>query len=989
MTYSRLNTSLLNIFHYFVLLFAGTFFVQYSHAADSAPTNSVDFTRDIRPLLSNTCFKCHGPDEQTRSADLRLDTPEAATADLGGYRAIVAGDPDSSEAMRRILSDDPDLMMPPPDSGRELSGVQKEQFANWISSGANYEQHWAFKPIQSPPVPASENGAVGNSIHPIDAFIRRRLESLQLTQSQEAAPSTLIRRVSLDLIGLPPKAEDAKNFISSESPEKYLELVDRLLASPHYGEKWGRHWLDQARYADSNGYTVDSPRSIWLYRDWVINAFNDDMPFDEFTLQQLAGDLLPNPTPEQLIATGFHRNTLVNQEGGSDKEQFRNEAVVDRTNTTGAVWLGLTVGCAQCHTHKYDPLTHTEYYRLFAFFNQTQDVNSISPQLQVPSDQQREQLAELNEKITSATAAVKERKQQLNSKISEPISTESIWTAITPENSTSAGGAILTVLPDGSVLASGTNPNSEEYTVTFTSPLAQISAIKLETLIDPSLPKQGPGRASNGNFVLHEVGLKTTDQITQWVDATADHSQNQFPIKNAIDGNLKTGWAINVTKGNMNVNREAIIYCHPLKSNADKQEFQLTLTMANPQYSIGRFRLLISAADHQLLGLPDPELTRLTQIQTSLEADKKKLIQSIPTTMIMSELKKPRQSHRLIRGDFLRKAEPVTPGTPDFLPGIKSRQSSESPLITRLDLAHWLTQKDNPLTARVTVNRIWMKLFGRGLVETENDFGLQSTPPTHPELLDWLASEFMTSDWSVKHLIRLIVTSKTYQQASKAREDAFRVDPLNKYLARQSRIRLDAELIRDAGLTVSDLLTERIGGPSVYPPQPDGVYTFTQVNSSWPTSKGEDRYRRGMYTFFKRSAPHPLLSTFDTPSFNTTCTRRDRSNTPLQSLTVANDPAFFEMAQSLGRRISTAPGTWDERLQYAFLICFSRNASNSELNRIKTYFDSQEKVFAQDQKLRATIIGKSDDGKPVTSEQAAWVMVARVLINLDEFITRQ
>ncbi|WP_165441610.1 PSD1 and planctomycete cytochrome C domain-containing protein [Rubinisphaera italica] len=939
--------------------------------------------------MSNTCFKCHGPDEQTRSADLRLDTHEGATADLRGYRAIVAGDPDSSEAMRRILSDDPDLMMPPPDSGRELSGQQKEQFANWISSGANYEQHWSFKPIKSPPVPASENGADGNSIHPIDAFIRRRLESLQLTPSQKASPSTLIRRVSLDLIGLPPKAEDAKDYISSESPEKYLELVDRLLASPHYGEKWGRHWLDQARYADSNGYTVDSPRSIWLYRDWVINAFNDDMPFDEFTLQQLAGDLLPNPTPEQLIATGFHRNTLVNQEGGSDKEQFRNEAVVDRTNTTGAVWLGLTVGCAQCHTHKYDPLTHTEYYRLFAFFNHTQDVNSISPQLQVPSDQQREQLAELNEKFRSATAAVKARKQQLDSTISEPISTESIWTAITPENSTSAGGAILTVLPDGSVLASGTNPNSEEYTVTFTSPLAQISAIKLETLIDPSLPKQGPGRASNGNFVLHEVDLKTTEQIAQWVDATADHSQNQFPIKNAIDGNLKTGWAINVTKGNMNMNREAIIYCQPLKSNADKQEFQLTLTMANPQYSIGRFRLLISAADHQLLGLPDPELTRLTQIQTSLEADQKKLIQSIPTTMIMSELKIPRESHRLIRGDFLRKAEPVTPGTPDFLPGINSRQNSESPLMTRLDLARWLTQKDNPLTARVTVNRIWMQLFGRGLVETENDFGLQSTPPTHPELLDWLASEFMTSGWSVKHLIRLIVTSKTYQQASEAREDAFRVDPLNKYLARQSRIRLDAELIRDAGLTVSDLLTERIGGPSVYPPQPDGVYTFTQVNSSWPTSKGEDRYRRGMYTFFKRSAPHPLLSTFDTPSFNTTCTRRDRSNTPLQSLTVANDPAFFEMAQSLGRRISTAPGTWDERLQYAFLICFSRKATNSELNRINTYFDSQEKVFDQDQKLRATIIGQRDDGKPVTSEQAAWVMVARVLINLDEFITRQ
>lgn len=975
-------------FQIIMLLIPCTFFAQMSYADDSELANSVNFTQDIRPLLSNTCFKCHGPDEHTRFADLRLDTPEGATADLGGYRAIVAGDPDSSEAMQRILSNDPDLMMPPPDSGRELSRQQKEQFAKWISSGANYEQHWSFKPIKSPPVPTPEE-ADGYPTHPIDAFIRRRLESLQLTPSQEADSSTLIRRVSLDLIGLPPTAEEAKNYLSSESPDKYMELVDRLLASPHYGEKWGRHWLDQARYADSNGYTVDSPRSIWHYRDWVINAFNDDMPFDEFTLQQLAGDLLPNPTQQQLIATGFHRNTLVNQEGGADKEQFRNEAVVDRTNTTGAVWLGLTVGCAQCHTHKYDPLTHTEYYRLFAFFNQTQDINSISPQLQVPSELQREQLAELDEKIRSATAAVEARKQQLDSTISEPISTDSMWTAITPKNITSAGGAVLTVLPDGSVLASGTNPNSEEYTVTFTSPLAQISAIKLETLVDSSLPKQGPGRASNGNFVLHEVGLKSTEQTAQWIDATADHSQNKFPIKHAIDCNFKTGWAINVTKGNMNVNREATLYCQPLESTDDKLEFQLTLTMTNPQYSIGRFRLLISEADHQLLGLPDPELSRLTQIQTSLEADWKRINQSIPTTMIMSELKVPRETHRLIRGDFLRKGEPVTPGTPDFLPGIWSHEDNESRLLTRLDLAHWLIQEDNPLTARVTVNRIWMQLFGRGLVETENDFGLQGTPPSHPELLDWLASEFMTNGWSVKHLIRLIVTSKTYKQASIARDDVNRVDPLNKYLSRQSRIRLDAELIRDAGLLVSDLLTTKIGGPSVYPPQPDGVYTFTQVNSSWPTSTGEDRYRRGMYTFFKRSAPHPLLSTFDTPTFNTTCTRRDRSNTPLQSLTIANDTAFFEMAQMLGKRISDSPGTWEERLQYAFQICFARNSTDSESTRIKSYFDSQKHVFIQDQKSRTTIVGQNDEDSPISSDQAAWVMVARVLINLDEFITRQ
>lgn len=750
----------------------------------TAEDSTVDFARDIRPVLSNHCFRCHGPDQAARQADLRLDVPNDAAAE---------------DLLERLTSDDPDIQMPPPSSDLKLTEQQKELLCRWIQAGAIYQQHWSFRPVVRPDIDDS------NSQHPIDVLIDRRLVAAGLTRSEEANRYTLVRRVFLDVTGLPPTPNETALYLNDNQSEAYDRMVDRALASPHYGEKWGRHWLDQARYADTNGYTVDSPRSMWPWRDWVINAINDDMPFDQFTIEQLAGDLLKNPTLEQLIATGFHRNTLINQEGGTDDEQFRNESVVDRVNTTGAVWMGLTAGCAQCHTHKYDPLTQHEYYQLFAFFNSTEDVNTTSPTVSVPNEEQVARLGELNRAVLAAERSL----QDFNA-------------------------------------------------------------------------------------------LHSTDAMT--VDQKAQQSKLQESLKTA-------------------------------------------------------------------------------------KAARKNFEKSVPTTMVMRERTEPRPTHVLIRGDFLRKGDPVEPTGPAFLPALPTTSGQPN---TRLNLARWLVSREHPLTARVTVNRIWLQLFGRGLVETDNDFGMQGTPPTHPLLLDWLAAEFMESGWSRKHLIRTILLSATYRQSSERKEDAARLDPLNKLLSRQARVRVDAEIVRDLALSASGLLQRKIGGASVYPPQPDGVYAFTQRNAAWPTSKGDDRYRRGMYTFFMRSAPHPLLTTFDTPFFNTTCTARVRSNTPLQSLTMANDESFVEASRAMASRILEAHDNDNDndRLTLAWQLCFVRPPEESERRRSLDFLHHAQEDLTGSTNDAISISGQ-DAAADVSIEHAAWAMLARALLNLDEFITRE
>ncbi len=957
-------------------------------AASWSSGAEVDFQRDIRPILSNHCFKCHGPDEGTREADLRLDTAEAATADRGGYQAIVPGDAEASAIIERMVTDDADLRMPPADSGLAVTAAQIALVRRWIDDGAEYQPHWSFRPIVRPDLPKTQaNDWVRN---PIDAFVLSRLQTAGIQPSPEADRSTLIRRVFLDLLGLPPEPEQVAAFLRDEEPDAFERLVETALASPRYGERWARHWLDQARYADTNGYTIDSERSIWPYRDWVINALNRDLPFDQFTIEQLAGDLLPDPTQDQLIATGFHRNTLVNQEGGVDAEQFRNETVMDRVNTTGAVWLGLTVGCAQCHTHKYDPITLREYYQLFAFFNSSRDVNSVTPTIQVADDEIRQRLDELDQRIAAAKRELNEYQQKQSASAAgedrddgKPVE----WQTLAVDDFRSLAGATWQRLEDGSVLVGGENGDRDEYVVSLAAPGERITAIRLEVLTHPSLPKGGPGRAGNGNMVLNEIQLfRDGGTPARWLHAAADHSQKDYPIAAAIDGDPATGWAINVSSGVMNVNRTAtLVLAEPLVvPEGGKLLVRFEFGAQPPKYNIGRFRLAATGDAYAKLDVPDAGRTRLEAAVKRLEDERKKGASGVPSTMVMQELDQPRPSFVLIRGDFLRRGEAVAPNVPAVFPPLQAANDPPN----RLDLARWLVSAENPLTARVTVNRVWMRYFGRGLVETENDFGMQGTPPTHPELLDWLAAEFVASGWSLKHLHRLIVTSATYRQSSHVRPDLADIDPLNKLLARQSRIRVDAEIVRDLALAVSGLLDDRIGGRSVFPPQPDGVYAFTQRAAAWPTSQGPDRYRRGLYTFFMRSAPYPMLGTFDAPDFNTVCTRRATSNTPLQSLAVANDQAMVELAQALARRLLAAADNDTGRLDHAYRICFSRSPDDFERQRLMQYLDQQRDQFAAEPENAQRVAGASEPS-PSLHNLAAWTSVARVLINLDEFITRQ
>jgi hypothetical protein len=726
----------------------------------------ISFNREIRPILSEQCFSCHGFDAKHRKADLRLDTREGALADNDGVRAIIPGDPAKSELWQRLLSTDPEEVMPPPEAHKpKLTAKQKETLRRWIEEGAPYEPHWAFTAPQRPAL--KEKGPAA-----IDALIDSGLKEAGLKASAEASPDKLLRRLSLDLTGLPPTPAELDAFLKARAKDPqaaYAAAVDRLLASPAYGERWGRWWLDQARYADSNGYSIDAPRSIWKYRDWVVNSLNADLPFDRFTIEQLAGDLLPDAGEAQRIATGFHRNTPLNQEGGIDVEQFRIDSVIDRVGTTGTVWLGLTVGCAQCHDHKFDPITQKEFYRMFAFFN-----NQEEPTMKV-SDPARDE--------AKLAAAIREADQALATFLDQRAPALQQWE----------------------------------------SGLTKATTAKLSGPAKAALRKPAAKRSVTERALLFAAGPGATDKTFKALQKKA---------KDAAD----------------------------LRDDA-------------------------------------------------------------PTTLVLKELAKPRKTHLLTAGDFTRPAEEVSPGVLATLHAFKPDQGP----VDRLDLARWIVAKDNPLTARVIANRVWQAYFGRGLVETENDFGSQGTSPSHPELLDWLAVEFVERGWSLKALHRTIVLTQTYRRDSANRADLIEKDPDNRLLARQTRLRLDAELVRDSALVASGLLTHKVGGPPVYPPIPDGVMSLGQVKRVWNTSQGPDRTRRGLYTFTYRVTPPPAFAVFDAPDGLSTCTRRNRSNTPLQALTLLNDPAYFEAAQALAKVIEK------EGLATAFRRCTSRAPEAAEL----------------------------------------------------------
>ncbi len=953
----------------------------------------VDFARQIRPILSENCFACHGFDPAAREAELRLDERDSALALHEGHAAIVPGKASESSLWKRIVSTDLDEVMPPPHSKKRLTDEQKDLLRRWIDQGAPYEQLWSFLRIEQPPVPVSD------SPQPIDAFVRQRLEKVGLKPSPEADRITLIRRLYQDLLGLQPTPEEADAFANDPDSESYSALVDRLLASPHYGERWGRHWLDQARYADSNGYSIDAPRIMWPYRDWVIDAVNRDIPFDQFTIEQLAGDLLPDSTKPQKIATGFHRNTLINQEGGVKADQFRHEAIIDRVNTTGAVWLGLTVGCAQCHAHKYDPISHNDYYQLYAFFNQGVDANNESTTVPVReeeifgwTDEQTQKLAQLE---IVRNKVIDLEKQRAAAKSVNLLAHAWNWQPAELLDYKTLGMGSFFRQPDGSLLTDGKAQPNDTYQVNFRSAAEKITAIRLRVLTHESLPAMGPGLASNGNFVLTDAEVKVADKITRFSAAAADHSQPEFSVLNVIDNKSTTGWGINVgdeqKKTNpdlkMNVPHEAVFI---LSAPVGKLEAILLLRHdLNKGYLIGRFALDVSDVE--------PPQDSSAEIEAQLAEVKKEVDQlesALPgrgrpvNQMVMRDGETFIETFRLVRGDFLtpdKVAGPLAASVPSALV-----TAAPMELKSRLDLAKWLVSRDNPLTARVIVNRVWMRYFGQGLVKTENDFGSQGTLPTHPELLDWLAAKFMQQGWSMKKLHKQIVLSQTYRQSSVETPEMAAVDPSNEWLARQSRVRVDAEIVRDLILSTSGALTPRLGGPSVHPPQPAGVYSFTQNVKSWPETTGPDRYRRTMYTMFYRSAPYPLLGTFDAPEFSTVCTRRSRSNTPLQALAVANDPMFVELARKLATRVlgdASLPVTNEARVERLFRLCLVRPPSEAERSLLVEFVHRQRERYSGDE-TAAKLIAPTDLPEISPAEGAAWSALARLLLNTDEFLTR-
>ncbi|HEV3386511.1 MAG TPA: PSD1 and planctomycete cytochrome C domain-containing protein [Gemmata sp.] len=966
----------------------------------------VDFNRDVRPILAARCFKCHGPDETARKAKLRLDSRDGAER--------VLGKPADSELLRRILSADEAEVMPPAALKTPLTDKQKETLKAWVDAGARYDPHWSFVSPRRPAIPEFTNPKF-ETHNPIDNFIFTRLAREGLSPSPTADKYTLIRRVYLDLIGMPPTPEKADAFVKDNSPDAYEKVVDHLLASPKYGERWARKWLDLARYADTNGYEKDRQRSIWAYRDWVIQALNDDMPFDRFTIEQLAGDMLPDATTSQRVATGFHRNTMLNEEGGIDPLEFRYYAVVDRANVTATVWLGLTLGCAQCHTHKFDPIAHTDYYRLMALLN-----NADEPELRVATSEMVAKRKELEQKIRAIeTARTKKAETEEMQKafakwVTEQEKTATTWTVIRPTKM-EAGLTKLTLLDDGSIFATGDTTKRDVYSLSFEQLPANATAIRLEALPDERLPAGGPGRTfyegPKGDFFLSELTLATDGKPAKFASAYEGVAKDTGAAKLAVDGNPLTGWTAG---GRYGKPKQAVFnLTKPLAATSAKLELLFERYYAS---SLGRFRVSVTTAKGEFkakdipgefedsLATPAEKRTpeqRAVVVQqwfetapefkterSEIEALRKQF-PNPPTTLVMQErpTDNPRQAFRHHRGEFLQAREKVEPGVPAILPQLAKGESGN-----RLEFARWLVSTGNPLTARVTVNRHWQAFFGRGLVRTLDDFGYQGEPPTHPELLDYLAMEFMSlttpekKAWSIKALHRLIVTSATYRQASRLTPELLAKDAENKLLARGPRVRLEAEQIRDSALKASGLLSSKLGGPSVFPPQPPGVTTEgTYGGLNWKPSEGEDRYRRGLYTFAKRTAPFAMTSTFDGPSGEGCLARREVTNTPLQALTMLNDAVLLEAAQALARRAIAQTEKTEDRIAYLFRLCLVRPPTADETARIVKFHEAQHRRFKLDPDRADSVAGNA----PGSIERASWTLTARAILNLDEFVTKE
>lgn len=1020
-------------------------------ASDEGPS----YARDVRPVLSARCFQCHGPDDESRQSGLRLDERDAATSPADSGRcAIVPGDIAGSELIRRIESSDESERMPPPESNHALTPQQIDALKQWIAAGAKYEPHWAFAaPIQRVP-PAVRNTDWPQT--PIDRFVLAELERQGLKPSPEADRYTLIRRVHLDLIGIPPTPDEADRFVNDASPDAYERVVDRLLASPHYGERWARRWLDLARYADTNGYQIDYPRSIWPYRDWVINALNAGMPFDRFTIEQIAGDMLPNATESQRVATGFHRNTMINEEGGIDPLEFRYYAMVDRVNTTASVWLGLTLGCAQCHAHKFDPIQHEEYYEMMAWLN-----NVDEPMLAVHDPDIAARRGKLRSRITALTNKLPERfpttvarTEQLAASLgpgAAEVRSEHAklafaeWLAARHEDATpwrvlrpakmTTNLPKLYLLDDGSILAGGDQTKSDRYELDCPVDLASITAVRLEVLPHESLPGNGPGRVHYGrvagdeigDFFLSEFELSVDGRAVALVDASDSVSasgagENSLAAL-AIDGVSHSGWSVNAAVGSA---QQAVFRLEEPIADAESLHVSMSFETFHSA-GLGRFRLWVTDDKGRPTAKALPadleELTRIAPDQlTAQQRDRlwrwflgtapelaaaqaeidqlENQMPAFPTTLVMQERPRdnPRPTFRRHRGEFLLASEQVSPDTLSVLHRLPDGAPRD-----RLAFARWLVDPENPLVGRVAMNRQWAALFGAGIVRSTADFGHQGAPPTHPELLDWMAVEFVRQGWSMKAMHRLMVTSAVYRQSAEA--DALRreVDADNRLLSRGPRVRLEAELIRDQALAAAGLLTRSIGGPSVFPPQPASVANegnmAADARFAWTVSVGDDRYRRGLYTFSKRTAPFAMFQTFDAPAGTTCVARRELSNSPLQALTLLNDEVFLEAAQFLGRQAADRAGGVRQRARWLFRRCLIRPPTAEELSALVDFFAVQREQFLADQSnaRKLAAVDNVAEGQSATAaehndaiaEAAAWIATARALLNLDEMMTKE
>jgi hypothetical protein len=1007
-------------------------------AALRTPAHAVgiDFNREVLPILSENCFACHGMDRNKRQASLRLDTPDALKPLPSGRVAVVPGKPKASALYLRITAKDASVM-PPAFSGKKLTPPQIQMLRRWIAQGGQYAPHWAYIPPKRPPLPAVRDA--GWPLNPLDRFILARLEKEGLQPSLDADRYTLVRRVGLDLLGLPPQPEEVEAFVRDRRPEAYERLVDRLLASPHYGERMAQSWLDLVRYADTVGYHGDQDVTVWPYRDYVIQSFNRNKRFDLFTREQLAGDLLPKAGPEQLVASAYNRLGMMSAEGGVQDKEYRAKYAAERVRNASVVWLGQTMGCAECHDHKFDPILQKDFYRFAAFFADLKEQgfygggfgqNDWGPSMKLPTDAQKAQWTKLDAEIEQA-------KQSLSAVSDDSLaggrakweaevraldaSKKLGWTAVTPAEALSSGGSTMTVEPDGAVFVSGKLPVWDVYRVTVPATLERITAIRLQVLGDERLPGSGVARAGD-HFVLSEFEVKVQrgggeEQPVRLSHVQVTREDEGFPGLAAIDGRPDTGWAHVYAAGT----DTAVFYlAEPMRGGPDTKLVIRLRHETAPRLSIGKFQLSLTGqdgADPSQEGMPEavltarrkspeqrtpaeraaiaahyrtvaPELTEQRARVTRLETERSLLLGQIPQTLI-TERAEPRVVRVLPRGNWMDESGAIVqPGLPLVFPQIRKPARA-----TRQDLAEWIASPQNPLTARVFVNRLWKLFFGVGLAKNLDDFGKQGEIPVHPELLDWLADEFIHSGWDVKHMVRLIVTSRTYRQSSAVRPDLMARDPYNRLYARQTPLRLDAEFVRDVALAACGLLSDRVGGRSVRPYEPRGYLAALNFpRREWSADLGEDLYRRGLYTQWQRTFLHPSLLAFDAPTREECTASRAVSNTPMQALVLLNDPIFVEAARVFAERIMRHGGaTFDDRLQFAFRCALSRSPRAEEVAILRRLYHSRRARYSADRTAGERLISVGEAPVPKdlgVVEMATWASIARTILNLHETITR-